>query len=143
MGQLITTIFETHPWHVPTVHFPIALTGTSLFFLILALWQRNEFLEKAAFYNMALAAASTIVAGITGYRDYIVRFEGDMPYSSLKIFLAITLLALTIIIVISRWRRPELLWKPSTMILYLLAFTGSFGLATALGFFGGVILYGF
>ena len=92
---------------------------------------------------MALAAASTIVAGMTGYRDYIVRFEGDMPYSSLKTFLAITLLALTIIIVISRWRRPELLWKPSTMILYLLAFTGSFGLATALGFFGGVILYGF
>ena len=142
-NQLLITIFDTHPWHVPTVHFPIALTGGALFFLILALWRRNEMLERAAFYNMSLAALSTILAGITGYRDYLVRFEGDAPFANVKIFLAITLFVLTSVIAVSRWRKSELLWKPSTMVLYLLGFGISFILAIALGFFGGVILYGF
>jgi len=143
INQLLTTLFETHPWHVPTVHFPIALTGVALLFLGVALWRRNEMLERAAFYNMTLAAISTVVAGLTGYRDYVVRFEGDAPYATIKIFLAITLVVLTAGIVVSRWRQPELLWKPTTMILYLLAFAASFVVASVLGFLGGVILYGF
>ena len=69
--------------------------------------------------------------------------QGDAPYASLKIFLAITLLVLTAAIAVARWRQPEMLWKPSTMVLYLLAFVGSFAIAIALGFLGGVILYGF
>lgn len=143
VNQLLITIFDTHPWHVPTVHFPIALTGGALLFLVLALWQRNEMLERAAFYNMSLAALSTILAGLTGYRDYLVRFEGDAPFANVKIFLAITLFVLTSVITVSRWRKSEMLWKPSTMVLYLLAFGISFALAITLGFFGGVILYGF
>jgi uncharacterized membrane protein len=126
-----------------TVHFPIALTGVALLFLVLALWRRNEILERAAFYNIVLATVSTIVAGLTGYRDYIIRYEGDAPLVNVKIFLAITLFVLTTAIAISRWRQPELLWRPATVVLYLLAFVGSFALAATLGFLGGVILYGF
>lgn len=140
---LFNTIFDVHPWHVPTVHFPIALTGIGLLFLLLALWQRNEAMERAAFYNVTLAALSTLVAGLTGYRDYIVRFEGDAPYINLKIFLAITLFVLTAVIAVVRWRQPEVLWRPTTMVLYVAGFAASFILASALGFIGGVILYGF
>lgn len=140
---LFNTIFEVHPWHVPTVHFPITLTGVGLFFLLLALWQRNEALERAAFYNITLAALSTLVAGFTGYRDYVVRFEGDAPYINIKIFLAITLFVLTTVIAVVRWRQPEVLWRPSTMVLYLTGFAASFILASVLGFLGGIILYGF
>lgn len=143
LNQLFTTIFETHPWHVPMVHFPIALSGAALLFLLLALWQRNELLERAAFYNISLAAVTTVLAGVTGYRDYIVRYEGDAPYANTKIFLAISLFVLATVLAVSRWRQPDLLWKSSTMILYLLGFAGCFMLATALGFLGGVILYGF
>ena len=143
INQLLTTLFDTHPWHVPTVHFPIALTSVALLFLILALWRRNEFMERAAFYNMSLAALSTIVAGFSGYRDYVVRFEAEAPYSNVKVFLAISLFVLTTVIAISRWRQPELLWRPSTMVLYVLGFVGSVILAAVLGFLGGLILYGF
>jgi len=143
INQLFTTIFDTHPWHVPTVHFPIALTGAALFFLLLAFWRRNQLFERAAFYNMTLSALSTILAGLTGYRDFVVRFEGEAPYSRIKIFLAITLFILTTTLVISRWRQPDLLWKPGTMILYLVGFLACFALASVLGFLGGVILYGF
>ncbi len=136
-------ILEIHPLHSMTVHFPIALTGAALLFLVLALWRRNEALEQAAFYLIALSAVSTIVAGLTGYRDNIVRFEGDAPLVSAKIFLAITLFILTVIVTASRWRNREILWRPATMVLYLAGFAGSFLLAATLGFLGGVILYGF
>lgn len=141
--NLFKTIFDVHPWHVPTVHFPIALTAVGLLLLLLALWQRNEALERAAFYNITLAALSTLVAGFTGYRDYVVRFEGDAPYINAKIFLAITLFILTTVIAVVRWRQPEVLWRPSTMVLYLAGFAASFILASVLGFLGGIILYGF
>ncbi|MBE7557213.1 MAG: hypothetical protein HS126_39765 [Anaerolineales bacterium] len=140
---LFDTIFNVHPWHVPLVHFPIALTGASLLFLLLALWQRNESLERAAFYSLTLAAISTVVAGLTGYRDYVVRFEGDAPYVNAKIFLAISLFVLTTATAVVRWRQAEVLWNPATVVLYVLAFAGSFILAAILGFLGGVILYGF
>jgi uncharacterized membrane protein len=141
--RLITALIDVHPLHSMTVHFPIALTGVATLFLILALWQRSEALERAAFFNMTLASVATIVAAITGVRDNLVRFEGDAPLASVKVFLGISLFVLTAIIAFSRWRQAELLWKPSTMVLYLLGFAGSFALAATLGFLGGVILYGF
>ena len=142
IARLINTLVNVHPMHSMVVHFPIALTGAALLFLALALWRRDETLERAAFFNITLSAISTIVAGVTGYRDNIVRFEGDAPLVNVKIFLAITLLVLTTVIAVSRWRNPQVLWKPSTMVLYALGFVGSFGLALTLGFLGGVILYG-
>lgn len=143
LSRFIAAITELHPMHSMVVHFPIALTGVALFFLVLALWRRNEGLERAAFYNITLSAVATVVAGVTGYRDSIVRFEGDAPLVGVKIFLAITLLILTVAIAISRWRSSEIAWKPSTMVIYLASFAASFALALTLGFLGGVILYGF
>ena len=140
--RIINAIFEIHPLHSMTVHFPIALTGAALLFLVLALWRRNEALEQAAFYLIAMSAISTVIAAVTGYRDNIVRFEGEAPLVSAKIFLALTLFVLTVGITVSRWRDREILWKPSTMVIYVVAFAGSFLLAATLGFLGGVILYG-
>ena len=141
--RFVNAIVDVHPLHSMTVHFPIALTGTAFLFLVLALWRRNEVLEQAAFYLIALSGISTIIAGLTGYRDNIVRFEGEAPLVNAKVFLAVTLFVLTLGITVSRWRDREILWRPSTMVMYLLAFTGSFLLAATLGFLGGVILYGF
>ena len=142
IARIINAIVEIHPLHSMTVHFPIALTGAALLFIVLALWRRNEALERAAFYLIALSAIGTIVAGVTGYRDNIVRFEGDAPLVGAKIFLAVTLLVLTAGITVSRSRDREVLWRPSTMVIYVAAFAGSFLLAATLGFLGGVILYG-
>lgn len=143
IARLIDTLVNVHPIHSMTVHFPIALTGAALLFLVLALWRRDEGLERAAFFNISLSVISIVVAGVTGYRDNIVRFDGDAPLVNVKIFLAVTLLVLTTVIAVSRRRNPEIVWKPSTMVLYLFGFAASFALAIALGFLGGVILYGF
>jgi uncharacterized membrane protein len=100
-------------------------------------------LEQVAFYNIALAAVSTLVAGLTGLRDNIVRFGGAAPNVNVKVFLGISLLILTSATALIRLRRPDILWRPTTTVLYLAAFAFSFLLAVALGFLGGVILYGF
>lgn len=143
LTNLYNTIFEVHPLHTPTTHFPIALTGTALLFLLLALWRKNESLEHAAFYTITLAAISTIVASFTGMRDNLVRFDGEAPMANIKIFLGITLFVITTVAAVTRWRKPEILWTPKTMVIYVAAFVVSFMLAGTLGFIGGGILYGF
>jgi uncharacterized membrane protein len=143
LTSFYNTVFDVHPLHTPTTHFPIALTGAAFLFLVLALWRRSDALEKAAFFNITLAAISTVVAAFTGVRDNLVRFDGDAPLANIKIFLGLTLFFVTTIIAVSRWRRPEVLWTPSTVVLYVSAFAASFLLAGVLGFIGGGILYGF
>ena len=140
--QIVNAIVNIHPWHSMVVHFPIGLTGAALLFILVARWRRNESLEHAAFYVIALAAVSTIVAGATGLRDNVVRFDGTAPFVPVKIFLGITLFALTTVMAFTRWRKREMLWSPTTTLLYLTGFAGSFLLAITLGFIGGVILYG-
>jgi uncharacterized membrane protein len=125
-----------------TVHFPIGLTGAAALFILLALWQRSEALEKAAFLVISLAALSTVVAGLTGMRDNTVRFDGGAPLIPAKIALGLTLLVITSAAAISRWRQKQVLWTRTTTVLYVAAFLVSFALASALGFMGGVILYG-
>ena len=142
LARVLNAVLYIHPWHAMVVHFPIGLTGAALLFVVLALWRKNESLEHAAFFSISLAAVSTVVAGLTGIRDNIVRFEGGAPLVSVKIFLADSLLILTTVMALSRWRQKEMLWRPATTVLYLLAFVASFGLAVTLSFLGGVILYG-
>ena len=142
LEQIVNAIVNVHPWHSMVVHFPIAFTGGALLFLVLARWRRNESLEQAAFFVITLAAAGTILAGVTGLRDNAVRFEGDAPFVPVKVFLALTLLILTGGLSISRWRKREVLWNPATTVVYLAGFAASFALALTLAFLGGVILYG-
>jgi uncharacterized membrane protein len=143
IARFINALVDLHPPHTMTVHFPIGLTGAALLFALLALWRRSQALEQVAYFNTALAAVSAVIAGLVGFRDHLVRFEGQAPLANLKIFFAVSLFALTLITALQRRRNPNLLWDPSTMVLYLAAFVGSFGLAATLGFLGGVILYGF
>ena len=143
IAKIIHALTVTHPLHTLIVHFPIALTATAALYYVLAVWRRSEALELAAFYNLALAAVSTVVAGVTGYRDNVIRFDGAAPYINTKIILATTLLILTTVTSVVRWRQRQVVWKPATMVLYLAAFGVSFALVATIGFIGGVIVYGF
>lgn len=142
INRILHNLLEVHPLHTMVVHFPIALTGAALFFVLVVIFRRSEMLEQAAFANIALAAVSTIVAGITGMRDNIDIYDGVAPNSGAKITLAITLLIITTLLAIIRWRKPDVFYS-SGRVLYVAGFFVSFAIAAALGFLGGVILYGF
>ena len=139
--RLITALTETHPIHPMVVHFPIALTGAGLFFILLALWKNKEFFEQAAFANIALATVSTIVAGITGMYDNQINYLGDAPNTGVKMILAIALFLVTTVTAVARWKKSDLF--ETSRILYVSAYFISFALALVLAFLGGVILYGF
>lgn len=141
--RLVEALTIGHPLHGMVVHFPVALSGVALLFVLLALAQRSVVLERAAYYCMGLTALTTVLAGFTGYRDVIVRFEGEAPLVDVKGFLAMTLFLVTTALVVGRARSHEVLWNPSTMVLYVSGFVGSFVLTLTLSFLGGVILYGF
>lgn len=143
LSRLLEAVAVTHPLHSMTVHFPIALAGVGLLFVVLALVQKSEAMERAAFACVLLTSVSTVVAAFTGYRDVLVRFDGEAPLVGAKAFLALTLFFVTAALAFARSRERDILWNPSTMVLYVSGFAASFALCLALGFLGGVILYGF
>lgn len=143
LERLIYNLTEVHPLHAMVVHFPIALTGAALFFILLALTKKGRALEIVAYANLALASVSTLVAGLTGMRDNIQFWGGDAPNVNIKMILAIVLFLLTAGTAIVRWRKPDLFDRNPGRALYVLACFIAFALAFTLGFLGGVILYGF
>ena len=138
--QRLMHAFTTQPPHPLFVHFPIALTGAALFFILLALWKKGEILEKIAFANIALAAVSTIVTPIVGFRDNLVFYNGGAPNHIAKIILASCLLLVTGATAIIRWRKPGL-FQSRGKALYVASYFVSFALAAVLGFLGAVIVY--
>jgi uncharacterized membrane protein len=140
--RILYNMVEVHPFHPLVVHFPIALTGAGLFFILLALWRRSDELERVAFANIALATVSTLVAGLTGMVENNSTYDGEAPNATAKIVLASLLLGVTSLVAVARWRNPRL-FHSSARLLYIGGYFVSFGLVAVLGFLGGVILYGF
>jgi uncharacterized membrane protein len=134
---------QVQPPHPLFVHFPIALVSAALFFILLALWRSSKILEQVAFANISLAAVSTIVTGIIGFRDNLVRFNNGAPNHNAKIILASILFVITSIIAISRWRNKNLFYNKATKPLYVAGYFVCFGIVAVLGFLGAIIVYGF
>ena len=141
--KIIYNLTQVHPFHTMIVHFPIALTGAALFFILLALWRRSDTLEQVAFANISLAAVSTVAAAITGIMDNAAFYEGAAPNSGVKIILATILFGVTSVTALVRWKKPDIFHTPIQKFLYIGAYALSFGLTTVLAFLGGIILYGF
>ena len=127
--KIIHAITQVHPPHPIFVHFPIALTGAALFFIILALWRKSETLEKVAFANISLACVSTIFAAFMGIRDNLVFYNGAAINHTAKIILAFTLFLLTLAATLARWRNPKLFRAKTARILYVLAYFVSFAIS--------------
>ncbi len=141
--RVIHDLTQVHPPHTLFVHFPIALISSALFFILLALWRRDDTLEKIAFANISLGAVSTIVAAIVGMRDNLFFYGGDAPNHNAKIILASILFVITAVTALIRWRNPDLFHRHSAKWIYALAYLVSFMIVSVLGFLGGVIVYGF
>ena len=145
--DLILRIFhnltQVYPAHPMMVHFPIALTGAALFFILLALRRRGETLEHVAFANLSLAAVSTIVAAAFGIHDNLASFDGMAPHHDAKVILALILFLVTAATALIRWRKKTIFQDRAARAAYMAAYFISFILAAVLGFLGGVITYGF
>jgi uncharacterized membrane protein len=72
-----TVLLAKHAQHVVLVHFPIALFTAAVTFDYLAEWTKNRALASAAYFNLMLAAASTVPVVGTGLAAWRWALEGQ------------------------------------------------------------------
>lgn len=71
-----SVLLAKHAQHVVLVHFPIALFLVGVAFDWLALWKRSAALATAAYYNLLVAAVSTLPVVATGVLAWRWQLEG-------------------------------------------------------------------
>ena len=72
-----TALLAKHAQHVVLVHFPIALFLTGVAFDWAARWTRRKALSETAYYNLLVAAVSTLPVVVTGLLAWQFQLEGQ------------------------------------------------------------------
>ncbi len=75
--DLKTLFLAKHAQHVVLIHFPIALLITAVIFDLAAQWAKRDGLAGAAYYNLLVAAISTVPAFTTGLLAWHFQLEGQ------------------------------------------------------------------
>jgi uncharacterized membrane protein len=75
--DLKTALLAKHAQHVVLIHFPIALFITAVVFDYIAQWRKNPTLAAAAYFNLLLAAISTMPVVATGLAAWQWALEGQ------------------------------------------------------------------
>src|SRR4051812_23377705 len=72
-----TVLLAKHAQHVVLIHFPIALCTTAVAFDFLALRTKSQPLITAAYFNLLLAAGSTVPVLVTGLAAWQWALDGQ------------------------------------------------------------------
>jgi uncharacterized membrane protein len=72
-----TILLAKRAQHVVLIHFPIALFIIGVLFDFLAQWKKQRLLAAAAYYNMLVAAISTVPVVVTGILAWQWELEGQ------------------------------------------------------------------
>ena len=138
-----TALLAKHAQHVVLVHFPIGLFLTGVAFDWAARFSTRRSLSEAAYYNLLVAAVSTIPVVITGLLAWQFQLEGQRLKGILLLHLILgsvsTLLIWTVWWLHFRARRrgagvlSEYLWMVEAAGVLVVGLTGHLG-----GFLAGV-----
>ena len=90
-------LLAKHAQHVVLIHFPIALFITGVAFDFVAQWTKRRGLADAAYYNLLLAAASTVPVLITGILAWQFALEGQKLKGILLLHLVFACLSIVMI----------------------------------------------
>jgi len=137
-----TVFLAKHAQHVVLIHFPIALFITAVAFDFIAQWTKRRGLADAAYYNLLMAAISTVPVLATGLLAWQFQLEGQKLKGILLLHLVLACLS-TVMIWLVWWvhfraRRRTVLLPNYRLIVELVALavvavTGHLG-----GFLSGV-----
>ena len=144
--DLKAVFLAKHAQHVVLIHFPIALFITAVAFDVVAQWTKRRSLAHAAYYNLLMAAISTVPAVATGLLAWQFQLEGQKLKGILLQHLVLACLS-TVMIWLVWWvhfrarRRtvflPGYRFAVELLAVALVALTGHLG-----GFLSGVNLPG-
>ena len=99
-------VLAKHAQHVVLIHFPIALCLVGIAFDLVAHYRRSRTLADVAYYNLLVAAFSTIPVVATGLLAWQFQLEGERLKGTLLLHLVLAVVASVMIwIVLSfHWR---------------------------------------
>ncbi len=86
-------LLARHAQHVVLVHFPIALFLTGVAFDCVAQWTNRATLAAAAYYNLLVAAASTLPVVATGVMAWRWQLDGARLKGTLLLHLLLGLIS--------------------------------------------------
>jgi uncharacterized membrane protein len=137
-----TVFLAKHAQHVVLIHFPIALFITAVAFDLLAQWTKRRGLADAAYYNLLVAAISTVPVLATGLLAWQFQLEGQKLKGILLLHLVLACVS-TVMIWLVWWvhfrARRQMALLPSyrlmveLVVVAIVAATGHLG-----GFLSGV-----
>jgi len=144
--DLKTALLAKHAQHVVLIHFPIALFITAVVFDIIAQWTKRRSLAHAAYYNLLVAAISTVPVLATGLLAWQFQLEGQKLKGVLLLHLVLAGVS-TVMIWLVWWvhfrARRRSVYLPSYRLALELLAVGIVALTGHLGgFLSGVNLPG-
>jgi uncharacterized membrane protein len=141
-----TILLAKHAQHVVLIHFPIALFITAVTFDLVAQWTKRRGLADAAYYNLLMAAISTVPVLATGLLAWQFQLEGQKLKGILLLHLTLACVS-TMMIWLVWWvhfrARRRTVFLPTyrlaleVLAVSIVALTGHLG-----GFLSGVNLPG-
>jgi uncharacterized membrane protein len=87
--DLKTVLFAKHAQHVVLIHFPIALLIAAVAFDFIAQWTKRNGLLDTAYYNLLVAAISTVPVLATGVLAWQFQLEGQKLKGNLLLHLVL------------------------------------------------------
>ena len=91
--DLKTVFLAKHAQHVVLIHFPIALFVTAVAFDLIAQWTKRPGLTDSAYYNLLVAAISTVPVLATGILAWQFQLEGQKLKGILLLHLVLACLS--------------------------------------------------
>ena len=139
--DLKTALLAKHAQHVALIHFPIALFISAVAFDLIAQWTKRRGVADAAYYNLLVAAISTLPVLATGILAWQFQLEGQKLKGALWLHLVLACVSSVLIWLVwwvhFRARRREALPSYRLAIEFLgvgiVALTGHLG-----GFLSGI-----
>src|SRR5579864_8058154 len=142
--DLKAVLLARHAQHVVFIHFPIALFIGAVAFDLIAHWTKRSGLADAAYYNLLLAAISTLPVLATGILAWQFQLEGQKLKGTLLLHLVLACVSSVLIWLVwwvhFRARRrtdflPSYRFAVEFLAVGIVALTGHLG-----GFLSGVNL---
>jgi uncharacterized membrane protein len=132
----------THPLHPLTVHFPIALLFTSVFFDLLGILTEKKQLSQTGWWLLILGlVGGAVAAGFGMWTEEQVEASG-VPEAAVDRHeaFALTTMAVFAALAVVRWRMRAR-WSSRDRVIYLSVAMVGLLLLGITGFYGGELVY--
>ncbi len=135
--QLIQQTGYTHPLHPAVTHLPVGCIIAAFFFLMISSWFRKPAYFQSARHCIGLALTILPITALLGYLDWQQNMAGAWIWP-IKVKVALAGGLFLFLIIAINLRRNLIRPGKLNFIVYLICLA----LVTALGYFGGELVYG-